>query len=158
MTGQRQADHGRMSVTDGDSAALTRAECLALLPTAPFGRLVFTEGALPAVIPVNFVLDPAGIVIRTAADTAVARLAPGTVVAVQADQVDPLRRVGWSVTVVGQARTAVNPVEVDRLAALPLVPWVPGDRSTFVVVGIGIVTGRRIGGPSVVADHAHLRG
>jgi nitroimidazol reductase NimA-like FMN-containing flavoprotein (pyridoxamine 5'-phosphate oxidase superfamily) len=143
-----------MSVADRDSAALTPAECLSLLPTAPFVRLVFTEGALPAVIPVAFALDPAGIVIRTAADTTVARIASGTVVAVQADQVDPLRRTGWSVTVVGQARTAVDPVEVARLARLPLVPWVAGDRSTFVVVGIGIVTGRRIGGPSVGADRS----
>ncbi len=44
----------------------SREECLALLATAPSGRLVLTEGALPAVLPVNFLLDPAGIVIRTA--------------------------------------------------------------------------------------------
>ncbi len=44
----------------------SREECLALLATAPFRRLVLTEGALPAVLPVNFLLDPAGIVIRTA--------------------------------------------------------------------------------------------
>jgi nitroimidazol reductase NimA-like FMN-containing flavoprotein (pyridoxamine 5'-phosphate oxidase superfamily) len=140
-----------MNVAQHDSTELTRTESLSLLPTVPFGRLVFTEGALPAVIPVNFVLDPAGVVLRTAADSSVARIADGSVVALQADDVDTARRTGWSVTVVGQARTVRDPVELARLSALPLQPWVAGERNTFLVVGIGIVTGRRIGGPAVVA-------
>jgi hypothetical protein len=139
-----------MTVAEHDSRELTRGECLSLLATVPFGRLVFTEGALPAVIPVNFVLDPAGIVLRTAAGSSVARVADGSIVAVQADAVDPLRRTGWSVTVVGQVRTAVDPAEVARLAGLPLQPWVAGERNTFVVVELGIVNGRRIGGPAVI--------
>ncbi len=139
-----------MSVTEHDGRGLTRPECLSLLPTVPFARLVFTEGALPAVVPVNFILDSAGIVLRTAAASAVARIADGAVVAVQADDVDPTRRTGWSVTVVGQARRARDEGEVTRLSALPLQPWVAGERNTFVVVEIGIVTGRRIGGPAVV--------
>lgn len=143
-----------MNVTESGSIELTRAECLSLLPTVPFGRLVFTEGALPAVVPVNFVLDPSGIVLRTAAGSAVARAADGAIVAVQADDVDTARRTGWSVTVVGQARTARDDVEIARLAALPLRPWVAGQRNTFVVVEIGIVTGRRIGGPAVIPAHA----
>jgi nitroimidazol reductase NimA-like FMN-containing flavoprotein (pyridoxamine 5'-phosphate oxidase superfamily) len=136
--------------TTQDSRELSRHECLALLPTVPFGRLVFTEGALPAVVPVNFLLDSAGLVIRTAPGGSVARVADGSVVALQADDVDQQRRTGWSVTVVGQARTVRDPVELARLEALPLTPWVAGDRSTLVVVEIGIVTGRRIGGPVVV--------
>ncbi len=134
-----------MSAVQQDSRELTRAQCLSLLPTAPFGRLVFTEGALPAVIPVDFVLDPAGIVLRTAAGSTVARVPDGSVVALQADDVDTARRTGWSVTVVGQARTARDDVELARLAALPLRPWVAGQRNVFVVVDVGLVTGRRIG-------------
>ena len=143
-----------MSEGEHDSRELTQAECLALLRTVPFGRLVFTEGALPAVIPVSFTLDHAGIVLRTAAGSSVARFADGSIVALQADDVDPALQAGWSVTVVGHARTAVDAVEVARLAALPLQPWVAGERDTFVVVELGIVTGRRIGGPAVVPAHA----
>jgi hypothetical protein len=80
----------------------------------------------------------------------VARVANGSIVALQGDEVDATRRTGWSVTVVGQARTAHDAVEVARLAALPLQPWVAGDRNIFVVVEIGIVTGRRIGGPATI--------
>jgi nitroimidazol reductase NimA-like FMN-containing flavoprotein (pyridoxamine 5'-phosphate oxidase superfamily) len=143
-----------MTRTEHESRELTRAQCLALLPTVPFGRLVFTEGALPAVVPVNFVLDAAGIVLRTAAGSAVSRVADGTVVALQADTVDPVHRTGWSVTVVGQARTVRDPVELARLAGLPLQPWVAGERNTWIVVDVGIVTGRRIGGPVVVPASA----
>ena len=139
-----------MTETTHESRELSRAECLALLPTVPFGRLVFTEGALPAVIPVNFVLDSAGIVLRTAPTGSVARVADGTIVALQADDVDPVRRSGWSVTVVGQARTVRDPVALARLEALPLLPWVAGDRSVYVVIDVGIVTGRRIGGSADV--------
>ena len=136
-----------MTTTTYASTELSRGECLALLPTADFGRLVCTEGALPAVLPVDFVLDPAGIVVRTAPGSTVARVADGSIVALQADDVDPVRRSGWSVTVVGRARTVRDPVELARLEGLPLVPRVGGDRSTVVVVEVGIVTGRRIGAP-----------
>lgn len=129
---------------------LSREECLSLLATAPFGRLVLTEGALPAVLPVNFLLDPAGIVIRTAEGSSTA-LADGSVVAFQADCIDPVRRAGWTVTVVGRATTVRDELQRSRLAALPLRPWAPGRRDTLVVVDLGLVSGRRIGG----AEPAH---
>lgn len=139
-----------MTQTAQESRELTRGECLALLPTAAFGRLVFTEGALPAVVPVAFVLDSAGLVLRTASGSAVARVPDGAVVALQADDVDPVRRAGWSVTVVGQTRTVRDPVELARLADLPIITWVAGVRDVHVVVELGIVTGRRIGGAVAV--------
>lgn len=139
-----------MTPTASEAAELARAECLALLPTVALGRLVFTEGALPAVVPVSFVLDSAGIVVRTSPGGSGARIPDGAVVALQADDLDPARRSGWSVTVVGQVRTVRDPVERARLSALPLTPWVAGDRSTLVVVEVGIVTGRRLGGPADV--------
>lgn len=129
---------------------LSREECLSLLVTAPFGRLVLTEGALPAVLPVNFLLDAAGIVIRTSADSSAA-LADGSVVAFQADSIDPVLRSGWTVTVVGRASVVRDEVQRSRLSALPLRPWAPGRRDTLVVVDLGLVSGRRIGG----AEPAH---
>lgn len=129
---------------------LSRSECLALLATAPFGRIVFTDGALPAITTVNFVLDPSGIVLRTRAGSRLCQSVAGAVVAFQADDVDVARRAGWTVTAVGQATVVADPLEVDRLARLPLQPWVVGDLDTYVVVAPGIVTGRRIGGPEPV--------
>ena len=133
-----------------DADELSRGECLALLPSARFGRLVYTDGALPAVVPVNFLVDSCGIVIRTATGGGTARAVDGSIVAFQADEVDPVRRAGWSVTVVGQARLVRDPLELTRLSALPLHPWASGDRSAVLVVELGMVTGRRIGGAEPV--------
>lgn len=139
-----------MTQIETGAQELTRQECLALLRAAPFGRLVFTQGALPAVLPVNFVVDTAGIVLRTSALGSIGRAVDASVVAFQGDDVDLGRRTGWAVTVIGQARVVRDPLEIARLSELPLDPWVPGDRDTFVVVELGIVTGRRIGGPEPV--------
>jgi hypothetical protein len=71
--------------------------------------------------------------------------------------VDATRRTGWSVTVVGEVRAARDAVEHERLASLPLQPWVAGDRSILVVVEVGMVNGRRIGGPAVLQAQAWRR-
>lgn len=132
--------------TEPGARELSRAECLALLPTVRFGRLVFTQGALPALLTVNFVLDAAGVVLRTTKDSGLCRAVNSTVVAFQADEIDPERRSGWTVTVVGLASVVTDPILVRRLADLPLQAWVPGDRNTFVVVEVGLVSGLRLGG------------
>ena len=136
-----------MTTTEYAACELTREECLSLLPTAPFGRLVFTQGALPAVLTVNFLLDPGGIVIRTVESSSLLSAVGSGVVAFQADDIDVATRTGWTVTVVGQAVVVRDALQVARLSELPLRPWVAGDRNTFLVVETGLVSGRRIGGP-----------
>ena len=124
---------------------LTPEECLALLATVPVGRLVFTEQALPAVVPVNFLLHQRQIVVRTGATSTLAAAVRGAVVAFQADDLDRTTRQGWSVTVTGRAYEVRDPIELERLAALPLLPWVGGDLDHVIVVPVDLVTGRRIG-------------
>ncbi|SDM82113.1 pyridoxamine 5'-phosphate oxidase family protein [Nonomuraea jiangxiensis] len=125
---------------------LGRQECLDLLSTAPIGRIVFTDRALPAVQPVNFHLDGHFIVIRTSIGSKLAAATRHAVVAFEADEFDPESRTGWSVTAVGRSRAATDPAEIDRLAALPLAAWAPGDRGHYVVVEAEQVSGRRLTG------------
>ena len=146
-----------MTLREPDDRELSRQECLSLLTTEPYGRLVLVRGGLPTVHPVNFLLDGAGIVIRTREGSGLSAAAGASAVALQADSIDRERRSGWSVTVVGRARIADDPVEVARLAELPLQPWVRGERNVFVVVELGIVSGQRIGGAERVHD-APVRG
>lgn len=140
-----------------DDRELSRQECLSLLTTEPYGRLVLVRGGLPVVHPVNFVLDGAGLVIRTREGSSLCAAAGAAAVALQADCIDRERRSGWTVTVVGRARIADDPVEVGRLAELPLQPWVRGERNVFVVIELGIVSGQRIGGAEQVHG-AHALG
>ena len=135
-----------MTQTEPGARELSRNECLALLPTVAFGRLVFTEGALPALLTVNFVLDPAGVVLRTTQGSRICRAVNASVVAFQADVIDADHRSGWTVTVVGEATVVTDPLLIARLAGLPLSTWVPGKHDTFVVVDVGLVSGLRLGG------------
>ncbi|MGC5015741.1 pyridoxamine 5'-phosphate oxidase family protein [Streptosporangium sp. DT93] len=130
-----------------DSAGLqilSRQECVALLPAASIGRIVFTDQALPAVQPVNFVLDGEDIVIRTGIGSKLAAAASNAIVAFEADEFDPTARTGWSVTVVGPARAVHEPAEIERLSVLPLRTWAPGSRDHYIVVRAEQITGRRI--------------
>ncbi|KAA9378825.1 pyridoxamine 5'-phosphate oxidase family protein [Microbispora cellulosiformans] len=130
-----------------DSAGLeilTGGECLDLLASTPIGRIVFTDRALPAVQPVNFCLLDGNIVIRTAAGSKLAAAARNAVVAFEADEFDATFRTGWSVTAVGHARAVSEPEEIDRLATLPLSPWVPGTRDHFIVMAPEQISGRRL--------------
>jgi hypothetical protein len=85
-------------------AELTRPESLRLLGGAPFGRIVYTIRALPAIVPVRHLVDDGMVVVRThvGADCA------GAVVAFQADCIDTVADSGWSVTVTGVARRVVD--------------------------------------------------
>ncbi|MEU9384505.1 pyridoxamine 5'-phosphate oxidase family protein [Streptomyces sp. NPDC048279] len=108
---------------------LDRAEALRLLGSVPLGRIVFTRQALPAVRPVNHVLDGGDIVIRThegAALTAQAREADstGVVVAYEANAIDPDTRLGWSVVVTGYASLVTDPAQLARIRTM-VAPWVP---------------------------------
>lgn len=133
-----------------DLEILGREECTALLRSAPVGRVVYTDQALPAIQPVTFVLDgDEAVIIRTAPGSKFDAALRGAIVAFEVDAFDSAARAGWSVTVVGQARAVSDPAEAARLARLPLQPWAPGPRDHFIRVPLWRVTGRRIapGGP-----------
>ncbi|WP_067793614.1 pyridoxamine 5'-phosphate oxidase family protein [Actinomadura formosensis] len=132
-----------------DLEILGREECAALLRSAPVGRVVYTDQALPAIQPVTFVLDgdPDGdgaVIIRTAPGSKFDAALRGAIVAFEVDAFDSAARTGWSVTVIGQARAVTNPAEIERMARLPLRPWAPGARNNFIRVPLWRVSGRRI--------------
>ena len=127
--------------------ALTRAESLRLLRSVSVGRLVFTHLALPAIRPVNHLVDGDQVVIRayvgTAIDTAVAGNS-GMVVAYEADAIDPDTHLGWSVIVVGRA-CRLSGSEADDFRHL-LRPWVEGGSDDVIAIRADMVDGFRLVG------------
>jgi nitroimidazol reductase NimA-like FMN-containing flavoprotein (pyridoxamine 5'-phosphate oxidase superfamily) len=125
---------------------LDRYEAMRLLASVDYGRVVFTLNALPAVRPVNHLVDDGQIIIRTrlsAAISTVVRSADlGVVVDYEADEFDPARRVGWSVVATGYARTVNDPDEVSRYEQL-LHPWV-NHADTVLAIAPDVVTAFRI--------------
>jgi nitroimidazol reductase NimA-like FMN-containing flavoprotein (pyridoxamine 5'-phosphate oxidase superfamily) len=128
----------------GGLEILTPVECLKLLATAPLGRIAFTNDALPAIQPVNFILDEGEVIILTSAGSKLAAAARQTVVAFEADDFDPTRHTGWSVVIVGQARVVTGDEELARLRSLPLQPWAPARRDRYIAITPRLTSGRRI--------------
>jgi Pyridoxamine 5'-phosphate oxidase len=124
---------------------LDDAEAMRLLARVDYGRVVFTLNALPAIRPVNHLVDEGRVIIRTrltSSISAAVRSADGVVVAYEADSFDARTRVGWSVVVTGRARTVTDPEQVLRYEQL-LDPWV-NYADTVIAIEPGIVTGFRI--------------
>jgi uncharacterized protein len=130
--------------THGEFIHLDRAESLRLLATAQVGRLIFTINALPAVRLMNFAVADGLVVLRTAADTTVARKINDAVVAFEADDLDAATSSGWSVVVTGRATRVTDPELIARYRKVPLVPWAPGERDQFVTITTQVVEGRRV--------------
>jgi nitroimidazol reductase NimA-like FMN-containing flavoprotein (pyridoxamine 5'-phosphate oxidase superfamily) len=95
----------------GSGHAFDRPTCLALLARGSLGRLVFTDRALPGVLPVHYRMDGERILLKLALGSPAFRGARGTVVAFTVDEFDGTARSGWSVTVVGSADEVVEPEE-----------------------------------------------
>jgi hypothetical protein len=88
---------------------LTPRECLRLLGTISLGRIVFTARAMPAVRLVSHLVDEDRVIVRADSGAAITSvLRAGTVVAYQADAMDPAERIGWSTTVLGLAHQVTD--------------------------------------------------
>ncbi len=124
---------------------LSLDDCLSLLARSEVGRVGVNIEALPAVLPVNFVLVDDHIVFRTAPGTKLNAATAGSVVAFEVDGYDAASHEGWSVLVRGVAGEVTDPEELARMQALPLDAWaLDGAADRFVRVPPTVVTGRRI--------------
>ena len=86
---------------------LTKAEAWQLLGSVSLGRVVFAMHALPAIRPVNHLIDDETIIVRSHLGSAIVTRAgadDGAVVCYEADEIDPVRHTGWSVIATGMAR------------------------------------------------------
>lgn len=142
--------------TTRDVVELDRTEALRLLATVDHGRVVFTREALPAIRPVNHLVDDGRVIVRTRLasklSTAVrSGSSSGVIVAYEADELDPQQRLGWSVVITGPATTVTDPDQIARYERL-LQPWVNMTMDTVIAIEPTIVTGSRI-----VSDDHHTR-
>ncbi|MFI6586142.1 pyridoxamine 5'-phosphate oxidase family protein [Embleya sp. NPDC050493] len=122
---------------------LDRRETLELMAGAPLGRVVVTEGALPAVHVVEFAFDGESVIFRAPADSTLAKAASEAVVAFQADHIDPTTRTGWTGTITGHACRVHVPADVARLARLVSEATPAADQAWFSITS-EFVTGRLV--------------
>lgn len=143
---------------------LEREECLELLATKPVGRIGICLNALPVILPVNFVIGtPPGadeplIVVRSTEGTKTTSALMRCVVALEVDEYDPLRHIGWSVLVQGVSRLIEDRDELEWAEALPLLPWAVPGAHCYLGLDLDLVRGRRFGVTHGVVDLDHLPG
>jgi nitroimidazol reductase NimA-like FMN-containing flavoprotein (pyridoxamine 5'-phosphate oxidase superfamily) len=121
-----------MEVDRNGLEVLDRVECLRLLSTATLGRVGFTSGALPTVMPVNFHLEGTRILVRTDRGSRFHTALKNAVVAFEVDDFDRIGH-GWGVSVTGRA------TDVSRA---------PANGEALLAISTEFVSGRRMTSPS----------
>ena len=138
-----------MEVDRNGLEVLDRAECLRLLALATLGRIGFTSGALPSVLPVNFHLDGERILVRTGRGNKLDAALRNVVVAFEVDDFDPIDHSGWSVAVTGVATEVSDPIELDGARHEPVARWAPAGDEAMIAISTELVSGRRINAGSL---------
>lgn len=132
------------AVADG-IVELGEAECWRLLAAHNVGRLAVIAGQRPLVFPVNYALDGDLVLIRTAEGTKLANASLDRV-AFEVDELDLVRRTGWSVLVQGLGIDITDAIDAasERERAMVVETWAPGDKPHLVRITHPEISGRRI--------------
>ncbi len=131
------------SGTEPEVQNLDNHECWAQLRTVSVGRLAVLADGRPDIFPINYTVDGGTLVFRTGEGTKLAAASGGAQVALEADGVDAVSGLAWSVVVKGTAKAISGTENMLDSAALFLFPWQSGKKDTFVRVIPDSVTGRR---------------
>lgn len=126
---------------------LEREECLRLLASGTVGRLaVNLRSEVPMIRPVNYIFDERtqSILFRTDFGSKLQGILVSAKAAFEVDNIDEVRRTGWSVIVTGAVEKVSNYLELERFAHLGLTPWGPGEKPHWARIRVWTITGRRI--------------
>lgn len=129
-----------MSSDERPGTVLTDAECWKLLEHCEHGRLALSVADQPDIYPINFIARDGKLLMRTNPGTKVAELTVNRRVAFEADGISSGE--AWSVVVKGTARVLETQAEIDAADELPLRPWIPTLKYTYVELAPDQVIGR----------------
>ncbi|MFJ1708090.1 pyridoxamine 5'-phosphate oxidase family protein [Kitasatospora sp. NPDC088346] len=131
-----------------DQTPLDERQCLELLGRTAVGRVVYTVGALPAVLPVRYRLGGDGsVLLRADGASELVRAVAGALVAFEAGELSETDGSGWSVTVLGRADVTPDPTcPLGPAAPAPSAPATPAGQVSVRILP-ELVTGRALAGP-----------
>jgi uncharacterized protein len=135
---------------DPTTLELDEHQCWELLRSQEVGRLAVAIANRPDIFPINYVVDHASVVFRTAEGTKLAAAVLGESVAFETD--GESHGEAWSVVVKGPAVEIERMYELFDALDLPLYPWHAAPKHRFVRILPERVTGRRF----LVADRIAL--
>ena len=141
-----------MNQLDPTIVELDEHQCWELLRSQEVGRLAVAIANHPDIFPVNFVVDHATVVFRTAEGTKLAASVLGESVAFEIDGESGGE--AWSVVVKGRAVEIERMEELFDAVELPLYPWHAAPKHRYVRILPDLVTGRRFRVVDRAAAHA----
>jgi hypothetical protein len=124
----------------GQLLDLTADECWTLAASKPAGRIAWAGPTGPTVIPVNFVLTPRRVHVRTAAYSALARECDDSLVAFEVDEFDAHTRSGWSVLLRGRAHLQFGGTDGRHDPDV----WPAGAHGLRLTIDVQEISGRRV--------------
>ena len=135
-----------MTMDRNGLTVLSIDDCMRLLSShlPRVGRIGFAADDKPVILPVNYVFQEGTVVFRTDPGAKLSAAAVGEQVAFEVDAIDVDWREGWSVLVQGRAEEVLDGDELERLQSLPLHPWAPGSKASYVRIMTTEISGRRI--------------
>jgi len=129
---------------------LDEAECLRLISPGGIGRIVYMGRYGLTVLPVNYQLHDGAIMFRTSQDSPTGEdLQTGIAhaeysVAFEIDDIDPVRREGWSVLIHGPAHQMTTDAERAAVEESGVVPWPGGEKEQAIRITPNRISGRRL--------------
>jgi len=112
-----------------------------LLAATSLGRLAITAGGEIDIFPITYVVDDKTLLFRTAPGTKLVEVEVGHPVALEIDGYSDAE--AWSVVVKGSAARLEHQDQIDAADTLPLTPWIPTLKYTWVRITPTVVSGRR---------------
>lgn len=140
-----------MPLIDNGLELLPEDECWRLLRASTVGRVGLSVKALPVILPVNYQVAGDNIRFWTGPGLKLQSAQTRTVVAFEVDGFSEAFHSGWSVLAVGLAVEVTDQAVLESAIRDRFQPWVSGDRSHLIEVGVEFLSGRRI----VSASEAH---
>jgi uncharacterized protein len=137
-----RAGHTGSMISDDENPGtiLSEAESWRLLEHCDHGRIALSVSDEPDIFPINFLAHDGVLLLRTNPGMKVAELTVNHKVAFEADGISSDE--AWSVVVKGTARVIDSQSEIDRMDQLPLKPWIPTLKYTYVEITPKSVSGR----------------
>ena len=126
--------------SDNPVEILAVDECWELLRGEEFARLAYRLVDEVHVVPLNYVVEGGGLLMRTASGNKLLSAALHSDVALEIDWHDD--DAAWSVVARGRLRL-LEEDEHHRLDGLPQQPWVPTLKYDVIELGPTVITGRR---------------
>lgn len=129
-----------MNSEDSPITVIEEDTCWGYLDTAQVGRLATSADDRPEIFPINYVVDGPSVVFRTAEGSKLDEIVRNHIVAFESDGWSDAG--GWSVVLRGTAEVITGADELARCEKMPLRPWIPTVKETWVRIEPDSITGR----------------